>query len=384
MIKKGRYHVCRKCEGDWCWESELWRHTKCNLCGAKFPKPKNAQFQANGKAWQWDLEWPPLSTAAQPNNWTNRATRPANRIFGALHQVWNFIPEEAQQAIASAGFKVQPDSSTEGQGNGKGNGKPSLGIKGEKGQGKGKGYPPFKELTPAQIETAKGLFESATEEQQEVLKLMGVEQPTQPTPDLTELCRQHIDTLPESIKLLLEKQNEPEKAPTVTETSRKFKVATADLRVLILKKSTLQLKINKTKTAYTDLLLEMQQLQDTLSKQQQEVTILQQELQDRVQEDQPLTGPNLLQTLQDLGIQVSDEQAAKLAVLRFQVAATEEAKLPNEADKGPPPPPKGADDMDLESPPGLQPASKNQERNGRSRSPKGGDGDKGKAEDNKV
>ena len=217
-----------------------------------------------------------------------------------------------------------------------------------------------------------------------MLKLMGVEQPTQPTPDLTELCRQHIDTLPESIKLLLEKQNEPERAPTVTETSRKFKVATADLRELILKKSTLQLKINKTKTACTDLLLEMQQLQDTLSKQQQEVTILQQELQDRVQEDQPLTGPNLLQTLQDLGIQVSDEQAAKLAVLRFQVAATEEAKLPNEADKGPPPPPKGADDMDLESPPGLQPASKNQERNGRSRSPKGGDGDKGKTGDNKV
>ena len=188
----------------------------------------------------------------------------------------------------------------EGHGNGKGNGKPSLGIKGEKGQGKGKGYPPFKELTPAQLETAKGLFESATEEQKEVLKLMGVEQPTQPTPDLTELCRQHIDTLPESIKLLLEKQNEPEKAPAVTETSRKFKVATADLRELILKKGTLQLKINKTKTAYTDLLLEMQQLQDTLSKQQQEVTILQQELQDRVQEDQPLTGPNLLQILRIL------------------------------------------------------------------------------------
>ena len=138
--------MCRKCEGDWCWESELWRHTNCNLCGAKFPKPKNAQFQGNGKAWQWDLEWPPLSTAAQPNNWTNQATRPANRIYGALNQVWNFIPEEAQQAIASAGFKVQPDSSTEGQGNGKGNGKPSLGIKGEKGQGKGRATPPSRSL----------------------------------------------------------------------------------------------------------------------------------------------------------------------------------------------------------------------------------------------
>ena len=98
-------------------------------------------------------------------------------------------------------------------------------------------YPPAKELTPAQAEIAKGLFESATDEQKDVLKLMGVEQPTQPTPDLTELCRQHIDALPESIKMLLEKQSEPEKAPTVTETSRKFKVATADLRELILKKA---------------------------------------------------------------------------------------------------------------------------------------------------
>ena len=262
--------------------------------------------------------------------------------------------------------------------------KPSQGAKGEKGPGKGKGYPPAKELTPAQVEIAKGLFESATEEQKDVLKLMGVEQPAQPTPDLTELCRQHIDALPESIKMLLEKQTEAEKAPTVTETSRKFKVATADLRELILKKSTLQLKINKTKTTYTDLLTEMQQLQEVLSKQQQEVTALQQELQDRVQAEQPPPGPSLLQTLQDLGVQISDEQAAKLAGFRFQVAEAEDAKLPTESEKDPPPPGNLPTDMDLESPPGLQPSNPNKERNGRSRSPKGGDGDKGKPGDNKV
>ena len=201
-----------------------------------------------------------------------------------------------------------------------GNGKPSPPAKDDKGPGKGKGFSPAKKLTPAQAEIAKSLFESATDEQKDVLKLIGVEQPTQPTPDLTELCRQHIDASPESIKMLLEKQSEPEKATTVTETSRKFKVAAGDLRELILKKSTLQLKISKTKTAYTDLLVEMQQLQETLTKQQQEVTSLQQELHDRAQAEQPPSHPSLLQTLQDLGVQINEEQAAKLAGFRFHSA----------------------------------------------------------------
>ena len=137
--------MCRKCEGDWCWESELWRHAKCNLCGAKFPRLKNAQFQGNGRAWQWDLEWPPLSTAAQPRKWTNQATRPANRIYGALNQVWNFIPEEAQQAIASAGFKVQPDSSTEAA-MAKGTGSPPWESKVRKDKVRGRATPPSRSL----------------------------------------------------------------------------------------------------------------------------------------------------------------------------------------------------------------------------------------------
>ena len=208
-----------------------------------------------------------------------------------------------------------------------------------------------------------------------MLKLMGVEQPTQPTPDLTELCRQHIDALPESIKMFLEKQSEPEKAPTVTETSRKFKVATADLRERILKKSTLQLKINKTKTGYSDLLVEMQQLQETLTKQQHEVTSLQQELQDRVQAEQPPPGPSLLQTLQELGVQINEEPAAKLAGLRFQIAEGEDTTLPLNSEK--------ETDMDVETPPGLQQATQ-QGKKWTIEIPKGGEGDKAKPGDNKV
>ena len=238
----------------------MWKHTHCYVCGSQFPKPKLSWAKGAGKLQQADPGWPVLPPAGQQRNWVSQSAKPARKVFGALNQVWNYIPEEAQKAITGAGFKVQTDPSVPGPGNGKGNGKPSQPVKGDKGPGKGKGYPPAKELTPAQAEIAKGLFESATDEQKDVLKLMGVEQPTQPTPDLTELCRQHIDAPPESIKTLLEKQTEPEKAPTVTGTSRKFKVATADLRELILKKSTLQLKINKIKAAFTDLLTEMQQL----------------------------------------------------------------------------------------------------------------------------
>ena len=323
MTMSEKYRVCKNCKGAWCWERGLWKHTRCYVCGSQFPKPKLSWAKGAGKAQQAESDWPVLSTAGQQRNWVSQSAKPARKVFGALNQVWNFIPEEAQKAITGAGFKVQTDPSATGPGNGK---------------------------------------------EKDVLKLMGVEQPTQPTPDLTELCRQRIDALPESIKMLLEKQTEPEKAPTVTETSRKFKVATADLRELILKKSTLQLKINKTKTAYTDLLTEMQQLQETLAKQQQEVTSLQQELQDRVQAEQPPPGPSLLQTLQDIGIQITEEQATKLAGLRFQLAGGEDTALPSTSENDPPPPGNSQTDMDVETPPGLQQVTHHKERNGRSRS----------------
>ena len=94
--------------------------------------------------------------------------------------------------------------------------------------------------------------------------------------------------------------------------------------------------------------------------------MLQQELQDRVQAEQPPPGPSLLQTLQDIGIQITEEQAAKLAGLKFQIAGEQDATLPSMYETDPPPPGNSQADMDVETPPGLQQVTHNRERNGRS------------------
>ena len=134
---------------------------------------------------------------------------------------------------------------------------------------KGKDRPPLvSSVLLNQSEIAKALFDSATEEQKEVLKLMGVEQPSQPPPDLAELCRQHMSALPESIRQLLEKQAaEPDETPTVSETSKRFKIATCVT-------PSLKRKLNRTKASYAALLTEMQQMEETLSSQQQAVSAL--------------------------------------------------------------------------------------------------------------
>ena len=107
--------------------------------------------------------------SANLQNLLRRCMEPATRSGTSFQKKHNKpLPQQVSGQL---------DSNAAGPGNGKGNGKPSLGAKGEKGPGKGKGYPPSKELTPAQVEIAKELFESATEEQKNVLKLVEVEQP---------------------------------------------------------------------------------------------------------------------------------------------------------------------------------------------------------------
>ena len=226
---------------------------------------------------------------------------------------------------------------------------------------KGKDRPPLvSSVLLNQSEIAKALFDSATEEQKEVLKLMGVEQPSQPPPDLAELCRQHMSALPESIRQLLEKQAaEPDNTPTVSEISKRFKIATADLRDPVIKKSALQLKLNKTKASYAALLTEMQQMEETLSSQQQAVSALQQELQDRVQSKSVLpANPDLLKLLQELGVQLSEEQKQKINVIFGTEAPLKEPPVLN---------------MEIDGPPGLlrREVGKPKERKDRSRSPKG-------------
>ena len=356
MTRKDKYHVCRSCEGDWCWERDLWKHTHCNVCGSQFPRPKTSWNKGTGKTRQWELEWPALPNASQQRNWVSQSAKPAKKVYGALNQVWNFIPEEAQQAIASAGFRVQDRAMAKGMGS------PPRVPKVKKALAKERATPPPRSLLQRKWKLPKDFLSR----QRKSKRMCSSSWEWSSLLSLLQTSRSFADSASTRCQRAL-------KCCWKSKRSRKKP-----------QKSTLQLKINKTKTTYTDLLTEMQQLQEVLSKQQQEVTALQQELQDRVQAEQPPPGPSLFQTLQDLGVQISDEQAAKLAGFRFQVAEAEDAKLPTESEKDPPPPGNLPTDMDLESPPGLQPSNPNKERNGRSRSPKGGDGDKGKPGDNKV
>ena len=86
-----------------------------------------------------------------------------------------------------------------------------------------------------------------SDEQRELLISLGLKAPEEPQPDLTALCKQHISSLPEDTRKLLE--DPPEKPPTpqevMSETSKKFKIATAELRDLIFKKSALQLRLKR-------------------------------------------------------------------------------------------------------------------------------------------
>ena len=117
MTKMEKYHVCRNCKGDWCWESDLWKHTHCYVCGSQFPRPKLSWAKGAGKAQQAELEWPALPPAGQQRNWVSQSAKPVKKVYGALNQVWNFIPEEGQKAITGAGFRVQLDSNASSPGN---------------------------------------------------------------------------------------------------------------------------------------------------------------------------------------------------------------------------------------------------------------------------
>eukprot|EP00439_Symbiodinium_sp_Y106_P001442 s9743_g1.t1 len=130
----------------------------------------------------------------------------------------------------------------------------------------------------------KSLYASASDAQRELLTQLGIAEPAEQPPDLAALCKQHISSLPEDIRKLVEEP--PEKPPTpqevMSEKSRQFKVATADLRGLIFKKSALQLRLNKHKDQYTSMLEDMHGINEKLDARQKEVSSLQLELQSSV------------------------------------------------------------------------------------------------------
>ncbi|CAE7793343.1 unnamed protein product, partial [Symbiodinium necroappetens] len=156
------------------------------------------------------------------------------------------------------------------------------------GKGKGKGRPAASqdsEQPDEAQEALRALFATAADDQKELLLKLGFEAPQEAAPDLTELLKKHIAQLPPAVRAAVE---EPPPEPLsaqeqLTDTSRKYKDATTELRLLITRKSALQLKLDKHKKAYNDMLRDMQALDASLKEKQDTVTGLQTELQSSVE-----------------------------------------------------------------------------------------------------
>ena len=154
-----------------------------------------------------------------------------------------------------------------------------------------------------------------------MLLQLGFQSPHSSEPsDLKTLIKAHMDQLPESLKQAIASLEPPEPAPTVTEqvlsATKKFKASTNDLRQLIQKSAALQVKIDRAKAAYAELLEQMKTVQADLSEKQLEVTALQKDLESKIQpgaEEQSLPGKDaVLLALTQCGITLSSEQQALL------------------------------------------------------------------------
>ena len=253
----------------------------CQKCGCQWPKSQQQQHSAVSGA-----EW---ATRGDPNRvWKNKGPKragnaPAGAAQRALVSVWDALPGPAKQAIEKAGWQPKPPVPPPGLG-GKGNqagadnSKPS---KGGAGKGRGAVRAADNGSESAQAEAVKSLFASANEEQRGLLTQLGLQEPEEAPQDLAALCKQHINSLPPDIrKLVAEPPEKPQTAQELmSEKSKKFKLATADLRDLIFKKSALQLRLNKHKELYSAMLEDMKTINEKLEDRQKAVSSLQIELQ---------------------------------------------------------------------------------------------------------
>ena len=227
--------------------------------------------------------------------------------------MWDKFTPEVQQGLVAAGWKPKSEPNLEAP-----PGLPKTGPVGHLGKGKGKGkLPDLIEHGPAH----QALWASASQEQRALLLQLGFQSPHSSEPsDLKTLIKAHMDQLPESLKQAIASLEPPEPAPTVTEqvlsATKKFKASTNDLRQLIQKSAALQVKIDRAKAAYAELLEQMKTVQADLSEKQLEVTALQKDLESKIQpgaEEQSLPGKDaVLLALTQCGITLSSEQQALL------------------------------------------------------------------------
>ena len=141
---------------------------------------------------------------------------------------------------------------------------------------------------PAEVlEALKAHWCSFDNKLQETLKAHGMlcKSTPQPEPDLKEVCKQHLSSLPESIqRLLQEPKQEIPYGQAVSELNRRFKAETSSLRELVQQSVSLQARIDRAKQTYEELLRSMQTLTEQLSTKQIEVEELQKQLQAKLSE----------------------------------------------------------------------------------------------------
>ncbi|CAE7384674.1 unnamed protein product, partial [Symbiodinium necroappetens] len=229
------------------------------------------------------------------------------------------MPSEAREAINKAGFEAKPSPPPGLQASGKDGGKPG------KGKGKGKGSAAEPGFTQDQQKTLRGIFEGASESQKALLQLAGLEPPEDEEVDLEELCRRHIEELPQAIQEAVAppEPDPPSPQQLISEASRKLKAAAAELREVVFEKASLQLKLNSTKDLFEQLLNEMKDLNASMATKQEQVAELQKELERQLPKDgenekvelSPLP-MEVDEVLDHLGIVLNEEQVKKLSEMQ--------------------------------------------------------------------
>lgn len=168
----------------------------------------------------------------------------------------------------------------------------------------------------------QGVWGNLSDSTREELKKCGLEYSAPEVPvDLREVCRKHLQSLPECIRKLVAEPEEPVTyGQAVSDLNRKYKKETAELRDLVTQSASLQAKIDTTKELYQQHLRSMQALTEQLTAKQKAVESLQKELQVKLgeaevkqspQDDQQTFG-TFFDALEKAGLQLDETQREKV------------------------------------------------------------------------
>ena len=215
----------------------------------------------------------------------------------------------SRQRLAVAAARGQKEQDTQGSGG------PLRGVAPEPAAPPGlEGWSLSPGWSTESQELVRSLWDSAEQDQRQVLEKLGLAPKPQPKTSLRELCKLHAPDLPKEIQDLLEEPPAPK--PTVrqaVETANKqFKEATAKLREAIVQKSDLQSKVDKVKDQYMGLLRQLQDANEVIMKAQQLVQAKQTALQEAVRDDLVEIEDETAEALKKAGLVATKEQAKAL------------------------------------------------------------------------